>query len=155
PNGVKTTYQFDGLDRLTRLLDTKGAVTIADRHYQYNTASEITQIAEPAITRNYGYDAVDRLTTAAYTNPLQPNENYAYDGVGNRTASQLSASYNYQRFNRLANTASANYSYDVNGNLISKSDSTGMTQYAWDFENRLRQVTLPNGLTVSYKYDAL
>jgi len=107
------------------------------------------------ITRNYGYDAVDRLTTASYTSPLQPNENYAYDAVGNRTASQLSASYTYQRFNRLANTSTANCSYDLNGNLISRTDSTGTTQYAWDFENRLRQVTLPNGLTVTYKYDAL
>ena len=107
------------------------------------------------ITRNYGYDAVDRLTTASYTGPLQPNENYAYDAVGNRTASQLSASYTYQRFNRLANTSTANCSYDLNGNLVSRTDSTGTTQYAWDFENRLRQVTLPNGLTVTYKYDAL
>src|SRR4030095_11819913 len=123
--------------------------------YQYNTASQIKQIAEPAITRSYEYDAVDRLTTASYTSPLQPNENYAYDGVGNRTSSQLSASYNYQRFNRLTNTSSANYSYDLNGNLISRTDSTGTTQYAWDFENRLRQVTTPDGLTVSYKYDAL
>ena len=155
PNGVKTTYQFDGLNRLTRQIDTKGASAIADRQYQYNAASQITQIAEPAITRTYEYDAVDRLTTASYTSTLEPNENYAYDGVGNRTASQLSASYNYQRFNRLANTSSASYSYDLNGNLISKTDSTGTTQYAWDFENRLRQATLPNGMMVSYKYDAL
>jgi RHS repeat-associated protein len=155
PNGVKTTYQFDGLNRLIRLQDTKGSSILADRQYQYNSASQITQIAEPGITRNFGYDAVDRLTTASYTSPLQPNENYAYDGVGNRTASQLSASYSYQRFNRLANTSTANYSYDVNGNLISKTDSTGTTQYAWDFENRLRQVTLPSGMIVSYKYDAL
>jgi RHS repeat-associated protein len=155
PNGVKTTYQFDGLNRLTRLQDTKGVNTIADRQYQYNTASQITQIAEPASTRSYGYDDIDRLTAASYTNPLQPNENYTYDRVGNRTTSQLSVSYTYQRFNRLTNTSTANYSYDLNGNLISKTDSTGTTQYAWDFENRLRQVSLPNGMTVSYKYDAL
>jgi RHS repeat-associated protein len=155
PNGVKTTYQYDGLNRLTRLLDAKGVNTIADRQYQYNTASQITQIAEPALTKNYDYDVVDRLTSAIYSNPLAPNENYAYDGVGNRTNSQLSASYNYQRFNRLTNTATASYLYDANGNLISKTDSTSTTQYAWDFENRLKQVTLPNGATVSYKYDAL
>jgi RHS repeat-associated protein len=155
PNGVKTAYQYDGLDRLTRLLDTKGVTTIADHQYQYNPASQITQIAEPTITRSYGYDSVDRLTSANYSNPLQPHENYAYDGVGNRTASQLSASYSYQRFNRLTSTSSATYSYDANGNLVSKIDSTGTTQYTWDFENRLRQVTLPNGNTVNYKYDAL
>ena len=155
PNGVKTTFQYDGLNRLTRLQDTKGVNTIADRQYQYNTASQITQVAEPSITRNYGYDAVDRLTAAFYTNPLQANESYSYDGVGNRTASQMSASYTYQRFNRLTSTATAHYTYDSNGNLLSKADSAGTTQYVWGFENRLRQVTLPNGVTVNYKYDAL
>ncbi len=155
PNNVKTSYQYDGLDRLTRLTDTKGVATVKDHQYQYNAASQITQIAEPSITRSYGYDAVDRLTSAGYTNPLQPNENYAYDSVGNRSSSQLSASYGYQPFNRLTNTATASYSYDTNGNLISKTDSNGTTQYAWDFESRLKQVTLPNGKTVAYKYDAL
>jgi YD repeat-containing protein len=29
------------------------------------------------------------------------------------------------------------------------------TQYAWDFEHRLTQVTLPSGDIVAYKYDAL
>lgn len=155
PNAVLTTYQYDGLDRLTRLLDQKGVATIADHQYQYDSASQITQIAEPTIIKSYGYDAIDRLTSANYSNPLQQNESYSYDGVGNRTASQLSASYSYQRFNRLTNTSTATYSHDTNGNLISKTDSNGATQYTWNFENRLKQVTLPSGTTVSYKYDAL
>jgi len=54
---------------LTRLLDTKGVPTIADQ--QYNAASQVTQIAEPTITKDYGYDAVDHLTSATYTSPLQ------------------------------------------------------------------------------------
>jgi RHS repeat-associated protein len=45
--------------------------------------------------------------------------------------------------------------YDNNGNLLTKVVGTDMTQYAWDFENRLTQVTLPNGTVVNYKYDAL
>jgi RHS repeat-associated protein len=155
PNGVKTTYQYDGLNRLTRLLDARGVVTIADHQYQYSTVSQITQIAEPTNTRNYGYDTVNRLTSATYTNPSQTSESYAYDSVGNRTSSHLSASYSYQPFNRLTNTSTATYVYDTNGNLISKADSSGTTRYSWDFENRLKQVTLPNGSTVSYKYDAL
>jgi RHS repeat-associated protein len=156
PNGIKTTYQYDGLDRLTRLLDAKGVATITDHQYQYNDASQITQIAEPTITKTYGYDPVDRLNSTIYSNPLiQPNENYSYDGVGNRMSSQLSASYGYQPFNRLTSTATATYSYDANGNLISKTDSSGTSQYTSDFENRLKQVTLPSGATVTYKYDAL
>ena len=46
------------------------------------------------------------------------------------------------------------YTYDSNGNTTSKTDSTGTTNYTWDFENRLTQVTLPGtGGTVSYRYD--
>ena len=46
------------------------------------------------------------------------------------------------------------YTYDSNGNTTSKTDSTGTTNYTWDFENRLTSVTLPgSGGTVSFKYD--
>jgi RHS repeat-associated protein len=51
-------------------------------------------------------------------------------------------------------TTSVTYAHDNNGNATSKTDSTGTTQYAWDFENRLTSVTLPGtGGTVSFKYD--
>jgi len=153
PNGVTATYQYDGLDRLTRLTDKKGQTTVADFQYQLNDASNISQITDLASTNNYSYDAVDRLAAATHSN--QPNENYGYDSVGNRTSSNVSASYDYQPFNRLVSTASATYSYDANGNLISKTNVSGTTQYLWDFENRLKQVTLPNGNVVTYKYDAL
>ncbi len=40
--------------------------------------------------------------------------------------------------------------------MASKTDSTGTTTYAWDFDNRLTSVTLPgSGGTVSFKYDPL
>lgn len=153
PNGVNANYQYDGLDRLTRLTNKKGQATIADFQYQFNNASNISQVSDLASTNNYSYDFVDRLAAATHSN--QPNESYVYDGVGNRTSSNLSASYGYQPFNRLVSTASASYTYDANFNLISKTEASGTTQYVWDFENRLKQVTLPNGKIVSYKYDAL
>ena len=45
------------------------------------------------------------------------------------------------------------YTYDNNGNLLSKTNGGGTTSYAWDFENRLTSVTLPAGGVVSFKYD--
>lgn len=54
----------------------------------------------------------------------------------------------------MTSTSNATYTYDYNGNLTSKTDSTGTTNYAWDFENRLTSVTSPgSGGTVSFKYD--
>jgi RHS repeat-associated protein len=153
PDGVATSYQYDGLDRLTRLTDATSTATVADAQYQYNTASQITQILEPTQTRNFSYDAIDRLTTVQ--NPTQTVESYTYDAVGNRTASHQSSSYSYQPFNRVVTIGSNTYSYDANGNLTQKMDSTGTWNYSWDYENRLKQVTRPDSTTVSYKYDAL
>src|ERR1044071_4141207 len=46
------------------------------------------------------------------------------------------------------------FDYDLNGNIVTKNDSTGITTYAWDFENRLTSVTLPgSGGTVNFSYD--
>ena len=153
PNGVAASYTYDGLDRLTGLKDTKGKVVIADNQYSYNNGGDITRNIDQSGTHVYGYDTVDRLTSATYTGT--PNETYAYDGVGNRNSSHKSATYGYQPFNRLTNTAAASYLYNNNGNMISKSDAGGTTQFAWDFENRLIQVVTPASGSVSYKYDAL
>jgi RHS repeat-associated protein len=39
--------------------------------------------------------------------------------------------------------------------MISKTDASGTTQYAWDFENRLTQMVTPSSGSATYKYDAL
>jgi len=153
PNSVATTYTYDGLDRLTRLKDAKRRKVIADNQYSYNNAGDITQNIDQSGTHTYGYDLLDRLASATYTGTAA--ESYAYDGVGNRTTSHKSATYSHQPFNRLVSTSTATYIYNNNGNMISKSDASGTTQFAWDFENRLTQVVTPASGSVSYKYDAL
>jgi RHS repeat-associated protein len=153
PNGVTTSYEYDGLNRLTRLRNTTTSATLTDGQYTYDTANRISQLTDLGGTHAYGYDSVDRVTTATY--PGAAAESYTYDGVGNRTASHLSASYTYQPFNRVTSAGGATYTYDNNGNLLSKVSATDTTQYAWDYENRLTQVTLPNGTVVNYNYDAL
>jgi RHS repeat-associated protein len=67
----------------------------------------------------------------------------------------LSATYNYQPFNKLTNTATTSYVYNSNGNMVSKTIGANTTQFYWDYENRLKQVILPNSQSVVYKYDAL
>jgi RHS repeat-associated protein len=153
PNGVVSSYSYDGLDRLTRLKDAKGTTVIADNNYAFNDAGDIIQNLDQSGAHAYGYDTLDRLTAASY--PATGNETYAYDSVGNRTSSHRSASYGYQPFNRLTNTDTAGYLYDNNGNMISKSDGAGTTQFQWDFENRLTTVVTPSAGSVAYKYDAL
>jgi YD repeat-containing protein len=127
--------------------------TLISNQYTYNDADNISSWTNVSGSHAYGYDLVDRLTSA--TNSAQPNESYSFDGVGNRTASHLSATYSYQPFSKLTSTATATHSYDNNGNLLSKTDASGTTNFGWNEENQLKQVALPNGLTVNYKYDGL
>ena len=71
-------------------------------------------------------------------------------GTGSLTVPSLT----YNGSNELISTSRSSYTYDYNGNLISKSGSNGATSYAWDYENRLASVTLPgSGGTVTFKYD--
>lgn len=153
PNGIITSYDYDGLNRLTRLRHTTASATLTDNQYAYDTANRITQLCDLGGAHTYGYDSVDRLTSATY--PGATTESYTYDSVGNRTASHLSTSYTYQGFNKVTSAGGATYAYDNNGNLVTRVSGADTTQYAWDFENRLTQVTLPNGTVVNYKYDAL
>ncbi len=49
---------------------------------------------------------------------------------------------------------SATYTYDNNGNMLTKTDASGTRNYAWDFENRLTSVQQPGPTTVTFKYDS-
>jgi len=74
--------------------------------------------------------------------------------VGNRLSSVGVSPYAYNSSNQLTSTPAAGYVYDNNGSTVSKTDTSGTTQYAWDFENRLAQVVLSGtGGTVTFKYD--
>ena len=105
-----------------------------------------------AVTSNYGYDAIYELT--GVTQGANTTESYTYDPVGNRLSSLGVSPYSVNVSNELTSTPSTSYTYDNNGNMLTKIDTTGTTTYAWDFENRLTSVTLPGtGGTVSFKYD--
>jgi len=104
------------------------------------------------VATSYGYDNIYQLLSA--TQGATTTETYTYDQVGNRTASLGVASYTTNSSNEMTANSNASYTYDLNGNETSKIDSTGTTNYTWDYENRLTSVTLPSsGGTVSFSYD--
>jgi RHS repeat-associated protein len=104
------------------------------------------------VTSNYGYDAIYELTSVLQG--ANTTESYTYDPVGNRLSSLSVSPYSYNASNELTSTPNAAYGYDLDGNAVTKNDSTGITTYAWDFENRLTSVTLPaGGGTVTFAYD--
>jgi RHS repeat-associated protein len=108
---------------------------------------------------NYVYDALYRLTQATHPQPTNPLEQFNYDPVGNRLDTSV-----YNAANQLLEDESFTYSYDKNGNTISKTNKvTGeYTRYHWNAENQMTGLekyaqagdTTPTS-TISYIYDGL
>jgi len=159
PNGVNTSYSYDALSRLLGVLHGGGALP-GSTSYAYDAAGNRTsktavQAGDPnpvSVLSQYSYDNIYELTQAVVNGTVA--ETYSYDAVGNRLTSAGPTSYNYNSSNELTSDSNATFAYDNNGNTLSKTDSTGTTNYTWDFENRLTQVTLPGqGGTVYFNYD--
>ena len=154
PNGITTTYEYDALSRLTRMKDATSVKTHYDRQYSYDAASRIARITEPAKTRSFKYDPLDRLTGMISPTAGVSGESYWYDRVGNRTASHKSVGYKSESFNKLEATADADYTYDANRNMTSKTTGGVTWVYKWDYENRMTEAN--NGkVRVIYEYDGL
>ncbi|MCC6174086.1 MAG: hypothetical protein IT305_02175 [Chloroflexi bacterium] len=100
-------------------------------------------------TLTYGYDRLNRLTSAA--GGPAGTTSYSYDPVGNRLTrvrGSTTTSYSYDRADRIASAGGVSYSVDANGNLIARGTDT----FAYDQANRLTQTTV-GGSAASYTYD--
>src|SRR5579883_1738762 len=154
PNNVTTNYAYDNLSRLTSVLHQLAGSTIDGASYTLDNAGNRTAKTDQrtAVATSYGYDSIDQLLSA--TQGATTTESYTYDPVGNRLSSLGVSSYSNNVSNELTSTSNASFTYDNNGNTLTKTDSTGTTNYSWDFENRMTSATLPgSGGTVTFKYD--
>ncbi len=85
----------------------------------------ITQMVGQDGTSSYGYDSKSQLTSA--THSYQSNEAYTFDNNGNRTMS----GYQTGSDNRLTNDGTYRYTYDAEGNRLTRTKTaTGeVTEY--------------------------
>jgi RHS repeat-associated protein len=153
PNSVNSTYNYDSLSRLLSVLhgSSDGA------SYGYDSAGNRTskQNIMTGAAENYGYDALYELTSV--TQSSKTIQSFSYDAVGNRLSSLGLTPYSYNISNQLLSLPSTAYTYDSNGNMLTKATTSGTTTYAWDMENRLSSVSVPQDdgstSTVTFKYD--
>ena len=137
---------------------TATSTQINQADYGYNTVGNRTSLTDRRGLQSFGYDNLDRLTSASHP-LLGTPQAFAYDAVGNRTTggSVVNAG------NQLTADASYTYQYDDNGNLTRKTSlATGnYTQYTYDGENRLTKVedfaagNPTPSFTSTYRYDGL
>ncbi len=152
---ANTTYTYDQLARLTAL-DHKNASggNLSNYTWTFDNDGRITNFTNIDGYSDYTYDTNDQVTVVDHS--YQTDESYTYDANGNRTNTGYTTSTN----NRVTSDGTYNYTYDDEGNRISRtkiSDSTKV-EYTWDYRNRLTDVVFKtSGGTVTkkvqYQYD--
>jgi RHS repeat-associated protein len=152
---AQSDYSYDPSGRLTQLSHNRNSTVYANYQWSYDRSNRITQFISPDGTNNYNYDSRGELTGTNNTN--QPNEAYSYDATGNRT----NAGYQTGANNHMLSDGTYNYIYDNEGNRTNRTNiATGeLTQYIWDYHNRLTSVISKNSSgtvtqSVAYTYDA-
>ncbi len=150
-NGRRTLQDFAYGTAGTALIDQSLAYDPAD-----NIASIVDRTAGGQRSKNFTYDAVNRLATAS--SPLWGDDTYHYDELNNITGvDTLSGgvttgrSYNYGASNRLDSItttggATSSYGYDVRGNMTNRDSQV----LSFDLADRLRSIA---GIA-AYVYDA-
>ena len=113
-------------------------------------------------TNTYGYDTLDRLTSAEYFSDSSDTESFDYDDLGNRESVNLrdgsTENYTVNDVNNQYNTIGGEaLSYDAAGNVTCDADGY---MYSWDHENHLTTIQKTNTsgeleLVAEYVYDAL
>jgi len=164
-----TTYTYDQADRLTGLTNTTATGGVISSYaYTLDAAGRLTQEvrawANPGSgggtltdTLTYAYTNNNQLTGVTHTNTSFANESFSYDANGNRN----SAGYSTGANNELASDGTYTYTYDNEGNLVSKTAIVGgnQTLYSYDDRNRLTEVDQVVGgvhsTMATYTYDAL
>ena len=164
PFGGVKSYTLGNGQAYTRSIDLDGRIalyTLGNQAFAigYDAASRIefiSEVANPSNTNTYGYDNLDRLTSAVL--PTTPYT-YAYDSVGNRTSKTSGTStdtYTYSpTSNRIASITPSSgpvksFVFEPNGSTI----ADGANTYTYDVRGRMVQATSSIGAT-TYQVNAL
>gem|GEM_PF-4538992 len=164
PGGSKVTSTFNGYQQPeTSLLADALGEQIENNEYGYEAQgylnSIITNANGASRDQQVSYDQLYRVGEYTSTADVDSEDDssvtnsYGYDGVSNRI-SHNSNNWVYQ-YNRLISTPEYNYSYDLNGSLITITDAAdNSTVQTAEFNLQDRLVSLTkNNVTTRYSYD--
>jgi RHS repeat-associated protein len=147
PNGVNDARTLSpGNDVLSQ------SSSVGTSTYTYDTGGRLASRTTSAGTNQYTYDSAGQLIGATHPAGTFANEAYTYDAAGNRISSS-GTSLVYDANNRLVSDGTATFTYDNEGDLLSRTDSGGVTNYVWDSDHHLVGVRKPDGTTTTYRYD--
>jgi RHS repeat-associated protein len=161
-----TSYAYDHANRLTGITDeTSGSSLINSYTYTLDAANRLTEEVKTwtsggstiSDTMDYSYTDNNQLTGVMHSDTSFADESLSFDANGNRD----STGYSTGTGNELASDGTYDYTYDADGNMITRTAiATGVEDvYTYDYRNRLTEVQqVSGGVTTTlaqYTYDAL
>lgn len=154
-NSTYTTYSYDAADRLLMLSNfTPSGAVMSSYAYTYDAnGNRLTMTDQNGGVNQYQYDAVDQVTGVTYSDGAM--ESYLFDPQGNRQQVVRNGSpevYAHNAGDQLLARGNVSYAFDANGNLIQKTENGQETLYSYDGENRLLEITFPDGKKNQYAY---
>ncbi|MCP4756838.1 MAG: hypothetical protein GY866_38740, partial [Proteobacteria bacterium] len=126
---------------------------IMSRAYQHSLSGNLKSKNTEHGSYSYQYDELHRLIEAK--NPLNDDEAYTYDALGNRKTSQgVPGVWNYNANNELTGYGNASFDHDANGNMTHKNVGLDKNVFIYDVEDRLVRVEDETGSIIAdYYYD--
>lgn len=155
---ARTTRSYDAIGRLNELQHFKANTPLAGYTLTWDAASRLSTVNSHVDgLSSFTYDATNQLISALVAQ--HPDLSFTYDANGNRTG----GSYSTGSDNRLVHDGQSAFAYDLNGNLIRRTDATTgvVTEYEYDHRDRLTHVRFrsspagPLERQVRYAYDPL
>ena len=165
-NDEVTAYDYDPLNRLSKLTDALAGMTL----YGYDGVDHLVSVTDPkSLVTSYSVDGLDN--PKQLVSPDTGTINSTYDAAGNlktRTDARARVStYSYDALNRVtgvtfSTTPTITYTYDDitlgnkgKGRLTKVSNSAGMTEYVYDSQGRITQKKQTTGTGVDLKVHTL
>lgn len=143
--GNKTTYEYDGHDRLkkTRYPDPATAGTSSTSDYEelgYDAGSNVTSLRlRDGQVIGFGYDDLSRLALKDLPGG-NPDTSYSYDLIGRMTAMSRTDGHG------------VTFGYDALGRNISAGANLGTFTYQYDLAGQRTRVTHPDGFYAQYDH---
>lgn len=124
--------------------------------YDYYAFGQLKTLKNEAGDTTYSYDNDHRLTTVTF--PSGKTVSYQYDNAKNVnkvTDSVLGViNITYDALNRVTgisdSTRNHTFTYDSNGNRLTKTEAAGTTTYTYDALSRLTEIEDPTGSSVTF-----
>jgi RHS repeat-associated protein len=165
--GFGEARRYDAMDRLVEQLVTRDGVetALSERRYRYDEAGRPLDIDDGRWGRtSYRYDPLGQLLSAERSGGPAGGalrEVFDYDVTGSlqHMLSSLgggdsAAPWQLEPGNVLVAQDGTRYVNDACKRRVEKREHEQLTRYRWDCRDRLREVDLPDGRRVRYRYDA-